>query len=57
MMLDGLVARISGPTDDLRALAASGIPVINATSADEHPTQADRTTSRLSRGAEERCRT
>lgn len=39
-MLDALVARTAGPPAQLRALAAHGLPVINAMSADEHPTQA-----------------
>jgi ornithine carbamoyltransferase len=40
-MLDGLVARTAGSTEELRALAAQGrMSVINAMSAREHPTQA-----------------
>lgn len=40
-MLDLLVARISGPSTDLRALSAEGrLSVVNALSNDEHPTQA-----------------
>ena len=40
-MLDGLVCRTSGSTEELRALAEpSGMAVINAMSAHEHPTQA-----------------
>lgn len=40
-MLDGLVCRTAGSTAELRALAApSGMGVINAMSAHEHPTQA-----------------
>lgn len=40
-MLDGLVLRSAGPPEELRALAApGGMSVINAMSADEHPTQA-----------------
>ena len=40
-MLDLLVARISGPSTDLRELSANGqLTVVNALSADEHPTQA-----------------
>jgi ornithine carbamoyltransferase/carbamoyltransferase len=39
-MLDGLVARTAGPTADLRQIAeAGGLPVINAMSTEEHPTQ------------------
>lgn len=41
LYLDALVARTNGPEHELRVLAeASGIPVINALSALEHPTQA-----------------
>ncbi|GAA4617095.1 ornithine carbamoyltransferase [Saccharopolyspora hordei] len=40
-MLDGLVCRTAGSTEELRALAAQPrMPVINAMSAHEHPTQA-----------------
>jgi ornithine carbamoyltransferase len=40
-MVDALVTRTAGDPADLRALAAQGrMPVINAMSADEHPTQA-----------------
>ncbi|WP_371495230.1 ornithine carbamoyltransferase [Kitasatospora sp. NBC_00374] len=40
-MLDVLVARTAEPTADLRALAARGrMAVVNAMSAEEHPTQA-----------------
>ncbi|KAA5835177.1 ornithine carbamoyltransferase [Saccharopolyspora hirsuta] len=40
-MLDGLVCRTAGSTEELRALAAPpGMSVINAMSAHEHPTQA-----------------
>lgn len=40
-MVDALVTRTAGDPADLRALAAGGdMPVINAMSADEHPTQA-----------------
>jgi ornithine carbamoyltransferase len=40
-MLDGLVARTAGPGAELRSLAAQQrMAVINAMSADEHPTQA-----------------
>ncbi len=39
-MLDLLVARTSGPLDELRELSTSGrLPVINAMAAEEHPTQ------------------
>ncbi|RDG35640.1 ornithine carbamoyltransferase [Streptomyces corynorhini] len=39
-MLDLLVARTSGPLDELRALSTEGgLPVINAMAAQEHPTQ------------------
>ncbi|MDJ1131425.1 ornithine carbamoyltransferase [Streptomyces iconiensis] len=39
-MLDALVARTAGPVAELRQLAhAGGQPVINAMSAEEHPTQ------------------
>lgn len=39
-MLDLLVVRTNRPTADLRALSCSGaLPVFNAMSADEHPTQ------------------
>ncbi|MFE4335518.1 ornithine carbamoyltransferase [Streptomyces sp. NPDC056831] len=39
-MLDALVARTSGPLDDLREMAGAGrLPVINAMAAEEHPTQ------------------
>ncbi|AVT28833.1 ornithine carbamoyltransferase [Plantactinospora sp. BC1] len=41
LMLDGLVVRTAGPLADMRLLAASsGIPVVNAMAAEEHPTQA-----------------
>ncbi|QUH02362.1 ornithine carbamoyltransferase [Saccharopolyspora erythraea] len=40
-MLDGLVCRTAGSTEELRALAAPpGMSVVNAMSAHEHPTQA-----------------
>jgi ornithine carbamoyltransferase len=40
-MLDGLVARTTGPPEELRAWAAQDrMAVVNAMSADEHPTQA-----------------
>ncbi len=40
-MLDLLVARTSGPLDELRELSRQGgLPVINAMAAEEHPTQA-----------------
>ncbi|GAA3849279.1 ornithine carbamoyltransferase [Saccharothrix violaceirubra] len=39
-MLDLLVARTAGAERDLRELAASGLPVVNAMSELEHPTQA-----------------
>ncbi|HST49753.1 ornithine carbamoyltransferase [Jatrophihabitans sp.] len=39
-MLDLLVARIPGPSADLRDLSGGRLPVVNAMSADEHPTQA-----------------
>jgi ornithine carbamoyltransferase len=40
-MLDLLVARIPGPTSELRELSSDGrLPVVNAMAADEHPTQA-----------------
>ncbi|MFE7616996.1 ornithine carbamoyltransferase [Streptomyces sp. NPDC057496] len=39
-MLDLLVARTSGPLDELRELSREGgLPVINAMAAEEHPTQ------------------
>ena len=38
-MLDGLVIRTAGPPEEIRAFAAY-CPVVNAMSADEHPTQA-----------------
>ncbi|MFD6287031.1 ornithine carbamoyltransferase [Streptomyces sp. NPDC060205] len=39
-MLDALVARTSGPLEDLREMADAGrLPVINAMAAEEHPTQ------------------
>ena len=41
LMLDGLVARTSGPAAELRAIAAwNTMSVINAMTEDEHPTQA-----------------
>jgi len=41
VMLDGLVARTAGSQEDMRAFAAqSSMSVINAMTADEHPTQA-----------------
>ncbi|QFQ99405.1 ornithine carbamoyltransferase [Streptomyces phaeolivaceus] len=39
-MLDGMVIRIAGDPREIRAFAAPGMPVVNAMSADEHPTQA-----------------
>jgi len=39
-MVDALVVRTAGPPEEMRDLAASGLPVVNAMSADEHPTQA-----------------
>ncbi|MEV4013021.1 ornithine carbamoyltransferase [Nonomuraea angiospora] len=39
-MLDGLVLRTAGPPEEMRALAAHTMPVVNAMSAEEHPTQA-----------------
>ncbi|MBK1787887.1 ornithine carbamoyltransferase [Prauserella cavernicola] len=39
-MLDGLVMRTAGPTHEFRALAGHSMPVVNAMSAEEHPTQA-----------------
>ncbi|MEO3854080.1 ornithine carbamoyltransferase [Acrocarpospora sp. B8E8] len=53
-MLDVLVIRTAGPPEEMAALAAQNrMPVINAMSADEHPTQAlaDLTTLRLRFGA------
>ncbi|WP_019633402.1 ornithine carbamoyltransferase [Actinomadura atramentaria] len=53
-MLDVLVARTAGPLDDLRRFARhSGLPVVNAMAAEEHPTQAvaDLTALRLRFGA------
>ncbi|WOX25823.1 ornithine carbamoyltransferase [Streptomyces solicathayae] len=39
-MLDALVARTSGPLEELREMAGAGrLPVINAMAAEEHPTQ------------------
>ncbi|MEV7194641.1 ornithine carbamoyltransferase [Streptomyces sp. NPDC093510] len=39
-MLDGLVARTAGPLDELRRLSRHGhLPVVNAMSVEEHPTQ------------------
>jgi ornithine carbamoyltransferase len=41
VMLDLLVARIPGPTNQLRELSVDGqLPVVNAMASDEHPTQA-----------------
>jgi ornithine carbamoyltransferase len=39
-MLDGLVARTAGPPGEMRTLAAGPMAVVNAMTADEHPTQA-----------------
>ena len=39
-VLDALVARTAGDPGELAELAAGGLPVVNAMSADEHPTQA-----------------
>lgn len=39
-MLDGLVARTAGPPEELRAFATHCPAVVNAMTADEHPTQA-----------------
>ncbi|HKT01237.1 MAG TPA: ornithine carbamoyltransferase [Rugosimonospora sp.] len=39
-MLDALVARTAGPPGELRELASGGLAVVNAMTADEHPTQA-----------------
>lgn len=53
-MLDLLVARTSGPTEKLRLLSGGGLlPVINAMSTEEHPTQGvcDLATMRLHFGA------
>jgi ornithine carbamoyltransferase/carbamoyltransferase len=38
-MLDLLVTRTAGPLAEMRAMAAGGLPVINAMAAEEHPTQ------------------
>jgi ornithine carbamoyltransferase/carbamoyltransferase len=39
-MLDALVARTAGPVEELKTLAREGgLPVVNAMSAEEHPTQ------------------
>lgn len=38
-MLDLLVIRTKGPTADLETLGGGALPVVNAMSADEHPTQ------------------
>ncbi|OKK00269.1 ornithine carbamoyltransferase [Amycolatopsis sp. CB00013] len=39
-MLDGLVMRTAGPLEDMRLVAhSSGLPVVNAMAAQEHPTQ------------------
>lgn len=40
MFLDGLVIRSNGPLPDMRAFAKGGLPVFNAMSDCEHPTQA-----------------
>jgi ornithine carbamoyltransferase len=53
-MLDALVARTAGPPEELRGLARqTRMAVVNAMTADEHPTQAlaDLTTMRLHLGA------
>jgi ornithine carbamoyltransferase len=53
MMLDLLVARTAGPVEELRTVARQGgIPVVNAMSAEEHPTQGicDLATIALARG-------
>ena len=38
-MVDGVVARIPGPSTDLSLLSGGVLPVVNAMSTDEHPTQ------------------
>ncbi|MEV6608018.1 ornithine carbamoyltransferase [Kutzneria sp. NPDC051319] len=49
-MLDGLVLRTAGPTEELRELAAQeSMSVVNAMSAHEHPTQALADLTTLSR--------
>lgn len=40
LFLDGLVIRSNGPLADMRSLAHHGLPVVNAMSDCEHPTQA-----------------
>lgn len=58
-MLDLLVARTAGPTEKLRLLSGGGVlPVINAMSAEEHPTQGvcDLATMQLHFGALEGLR-
>jgi len=54
LMLDGIVTRTAGPLADMRLLSAeSGLPVINAMAAEEHPTQGvcDLATLLLHRGS------
>ncbi|AEV81896.1 ornithine carbamoyltransferase [Actinoplanes sp. SE50] len=54
LMLDGIVTRTAGPLADMRLLSAeSGLPVINAMAAEEHPTQGicDLATILLHRGS------
>lgn len=54
MMLDGVVTRTAGPLADMRLLSAeSGLPVVNAMAAEEHPTQGvcDLATILLHRGS------
>jgi ornithine carbamoyltransferase/carbamoyltransferase len=58
-MLDLLVARTAGPTEQMRLLSGGGaLPIINAMSAEEHPTQGvcDLATMRLHFGALEGLR-
>ncbi|GAA0416156.1 ornithine carbamoyltransferase [Actinoplanes capillaceus] len=59
LMLDGIVTRTAGPLADMRELsAASGLPVVNAMAAEEHPTQGvcDLATILLHRGSLEGVR-
>jgi ornithine carbamoyltransferase len=39
-MLDGVVARTAGDASELRSWVSEGLPMINAMTSDEHPTQA-----------------